>query len=74
MLRSRLIEGLATLTLLQREIVLLHDLDGWTHAELATTLGITEVNCRQHLSTARRALRAELSSLAPSETDHAARP
>ncbi len=62
-LRGQLLAALATLTEQQREIVLLHDLDGWTHAELAGALGITEVNCRQHLFTARRALRAALANL-----------
>jgi RNA polymerase sigma-70 factor (ECF subfamily) len=58
--RARLLAALARLSPVQREIVLLHDLDGWTHAELAGALGISEVNCRQHLFTARRVLRAEL--------------
>jgi RNA polymerase sigma-70 factor, ECF subfamily len=59
-LRAHLLAALATLTPVQREVVLLHDLDGWTHAEIAEALGISEVNCRQHLFTARKALRAEL--------------
>ena len=59
-LRARLLAALATLGEVQREIVLLHDLGGWTHGELADLLGLTEVNCRQHLFTARRALRAAL--------------
>jgi RNA polymerase sigma-70 factor (ECF subfamily) len=65
MLRDRLLAALARLQPAQREVVLLHDLDGWTHAEIAAALGLSEVHCRQHLFTARRALRAELSSLAP---------
>jgi RNA polymerase sigma-70 factor, ECF subfamily len=69
-LRARLLAALATLPPIQREIVLLHDLDGWTHAELGDALGISEVNCRQHLFTARRALRAELASVAPEERSH----
>jgi len=64
-LRRHLLAALATLTPVQREIVLLHDLDGWSHTELADALGLSEVNCRQHLFTARRALRTELSALAP---------
>jgi len=63
-LRGQLLAALATLTPVQREVVLLHDLDGWTHAEIADALGLTETNCRQHLFTARRALRARL------EVDH----
>jgi RNA polymerase sigma-70 factor (ECF subfamily) len=59
-LRGQLLAALATLTPVQREVVLLHDLDGWTHAEIADALGLSETNCRQHLFSARRALRARL--------------
>lgn len=59
-LRGQLLAALETLTPVQREVVLLHDLDEWTHAEIADALGLTETNCRQHLFTARRALRARL--------------
>jgi len=59
-LRRQLLAALATLTAVQREVVLLHDLDEWTHAEIAEALGLTETNCRQHLFTARRALRGAL--------------
>ena len=62
-LRAHLLAALATLSAVQREIVLLHDLDGWTHAEIADALGLTENNCRQHLFAARRALRTELSAV-----------
>ena len=60
LLRGRLLDALAQLTSVQREVVLLHDLDDWTHAEVADALGLTETNCRQHLFTARRALRGVL--------------
>lgn len=69
LLRASLLAALAGLQPVQREIVLLHDLDGWTHAEIAAALGISEVNCRQHLFVARRALRTELSSLATEHLD-----
>jgi RNA polymerase sigma-70 factor (ECF subfamily) len=69
-LRARLLAALATLSPVQREIVLLHDLDEWTHAEIAEALGLTETNCRQHLFSARRVLRVELTSLAPEEVRH----
>lgn len=69
-LRAHLLAALAALSPTQREVVLLHDLDGWTHAEIADALGLTETNCRQHLFAARRALRAELSALAPEEVRH----
>jgi RNA polymerase sigma-70 factor (ECF subfamily) len=69
-LRGHLLKALENLPPIQREIVLLHDLDGWKHAELAEALGLSETHCRQHLFTARRALRAELSALAPEEVRH----
>jgi RNA polymerase sigma-70 factor (ECF subfamily) len=69
-LRGHLLKALHKLSPIQREIVLLHDLDGWKHAELAEALGLSETHCRQHLFTARRALRAELSALAPEEVRH----
>ncbi len=59
-LRRQLLWALDGITPVQREVVLLHDLEGWTHAEIAAALDLTEVNCRQHLFTARRALRARL--------------
>ncbi len=58
--RQRLLAALETLSQVQREVVLLHDLEAWTHAEIAASLGLTEVNCRQHLFVARRALRTVL--------------
>jgi RNA polymerase sigma-70 factor (ECF subfamily) len=64
-LQRRLLDALATLTVPQREVVLLHDLEGWTHAEIAEALELSEVNCRQHLFTARRALRHQLAGLEP---------
>jgi len=64
-LQRRLLDALATLTVAQREVVLLHDLEGWTHAEIAEALELSEVNCRQHLFTARRALRHQLAGLEP---------
>jgi RNA polymerase sigma-70 factor (ECF subfamily) len=58
--RDRLLAALEALGDAQREVVLLHDLDGWTHGEIADALGISEVMSRQHLFQARRALRARL--------------
>lgn len=52
--------ALATLNEIQREVVLLHDLDGWPHKDIADTLQITEVRSRQHLFVARKLLRAQL--------------
>jgi RNA polymerase sigma-70 factor (ECF subfamily) len=63
--RPRLLEALRGLTHVQREVVLLHDLESWTHPEIAGALGISEVASRQHLFQAHRALRARLRDGAP---------
>lgn len=62
-LRQSLLAALEVLTPQQREVVLLHDLESWTHGEIAQSLGLTEVNSRQVLSVARRTLRAKLQEL-----------
>ena len=59
-IRDRLTDGLATLPDVQREVVLLHDLEGWKHREIGESLGIPEGTVRYHLFNARRALRARL--------------
>ena len=59
-LADTLQSALATLSKVQREIVLLHDMDGWTHKDIADSLGITEVRSRQHLFVARKLLRERL--------------
>ena len=59
-LRSRLREALSELTELQREIVLLHDLEEWKHDEISERLGIPSGTIRSHLHFARKALRANL--------------
>ncbi|HEX4355007.1 MAG TPA: sigma-70 family RNA polymerase sigma factor [Polyangiales bacterium] len=66
-LKQQLLTALNDLTETQREIVLLHDLEEWTHGEIADALGLSEVMCRQHLWNARRKLRAHLSDHAPVE-------
>ena len=45
----------------QRQAVLLFDLEGWSHAEIAESLGTTEAMSRQHLMLGRRRLRMLLS-------------
>jgi RNA polymerase sigma-70 factor (ECF subfamily) len=66
-LKQQLLAALGELTETQREVVLLHDLEEWTHAEIADALGMSEVMCRQHLWNARRKLRVQLSAHAPAE-------
>lgn len=55
--REGLLLALDTLTETQREVVLLHDLEGQTHGEIGLALGCSEGMSRQHLFAARRALR-----------------
>lgn len=66
-LRDFLLEALTHLTEVQREVVLLHDLQGWKHAEIADALDVSEVTCRQHLFNARRVLRTRLAQVAETE-------
>jgi RNA polymerase sigma-70 factor (ECF subfamily) len=60
LLRQKLLEALEQLGAAQREVVLLHDLEGWTHGEIAAALDISEVMSRQHLFVARRIMREHL--------------
>lgn len=62
-LRAHLLAALGALSEQQREVVLLHDLESWTHPEIAAATGLSEVNSRQVLSVARRLLRAKLAEL-----------
>jgi RNA polymerase sigma-70 factor (ECF subfamily) len=70
-LRARLSAAVATLTPAQREALLLHDLEGWTHAEIAARLEISELMSRRHVSDARKRLRGLLRDLPSLEVDHA---
>lgn len=63
-LRRRLASALQTLTYVQREVVLLHDLEGWKHDDIAERIGISTLMSRRHLSDARKRLRAHLADLA----------
>lgn len=46
----------------QRQAVLLFDLEGWSHAEIAASLGTSEAMSRQHVMLGRRKLRQLLTS------------
>lgn len=59
-LKDRLVAALSNLSETQCEVVLLHDLEEWTHQEIGQALGISEVMSRQHLFVARRILRGRL--------------
>lgn len=56
-LRELLLAALDRLTNVQREVVLLHEVEGWPHRDISGALGISEVMSRRHLSDARSLLR-----------------
>jgi RNA polymerase sigma-70 factor (ECF subfamily) len=69
-LRSHLLGALSQLPRAQREVVLLHDLDGLRHREIAARLGLSEAMSRRHLSDARARLRELLGDYATVSPDH----
>lgn len=69
-LRGRLESALSLLPAVQREVVLLHDLDGWSHADIAAAIGTSEGMSRQHLFHARRRLREALGRDSSKEHSH----
>jgi len=69
-LRATLTTALAELSIAQREVVLLHDLEEWSHSKIAERLGISEVMSRRHLSDSRKKLRALLGDFATLMPDH----
>lgn len=62
-LRSLLEQALAELPEVQRQIVLLHDLEGWKHREIADRLDLPSGTVRSHLHFARKALRRSLKAV-----------
>lgn len=62
-LEERLESALDGLTPVQREVVLLHDLEGWKHREIAERLELPSGTVRSHLHFARKALRAALEGI-----------
>ncbi len=69
-LRDTLLRALGQLSEVQRDVVLLHDLEGWRHAEIAVHLDLSEGMSRRHLSDARKELRELLGDYATLEPDH----
>jgi RNA polymerase sigma-70 factor (ECF subfamily) len=59
-LGNQLLAAIGTLNEAQRQVVLLHDLEGWDHRSIAGAIGVSEGMSRQHLFHARRALRSRL--------------
>lgn len=56
-LEADLLRALSTLPELQREVLMLFDIEGWSHREIAERLGISEGSARVNLHHGRRALR-----------------
>lgn len=61
-------EAMAELPEVQREIVLLHDLEGWKHREIAERLDLPSGTVRSHLHFARKALRKTLGTTLDTES------
>jgi len=59
-LREQIEKGMEGLSDVRREVLLLHDLEGWKHREIAERLGIPDGTVRSHLHFARRHLREYL--------------
>jgi RNA polymerase sigma-70 factor (ECF subfamily) len=59
-IRDQLARGLEGLSEIRREVLLLHDLEGWKHREIAERLGIPDGTVRSHLHFARKHLRDRL--------------
>jgi RNA polymerase sigma-70 factor (ECF subfamily) len=68
--RAHLEAAIATLTPVRREVLLLYDLEGWSHAEIAEHLQLAVPTVRSHLFLARRDLRARLTPELHLENDH----
>ena len=57
-------DALGSLPEVHRQIVMLHDLEGWKHREIAERLDLPSGTVRSHLHFARKALRQALSTTA----------
>lgn len=64
-LRDRLRRAIGDLPEIYRTTLIMHDIEGYTHTEIAEVLGVAEGTCKSRLSQARAQLRAVLSDLAP---------
>ncbi len=64
-LRERLHRAIDQLPEIYRTTVIMHDIEGYTHTEIAEVLGVAEGTCKSRLSQARAQLRTALADLAP---------
>ena len=67
--RERLLAALGSLSDERREVVLLHDLEGWTHAQISARTGVPSGTVRSHLHFARKKLRELLGDLREGASD-----
>ncbi|HEX2210998.1 MAG TPA: sigma-70 family RNA polymerase sigma factor [Longimicrobium sp.] len=61
--RTRMLAAMGELPAERREVLLLHDLEGWTHREIAERMGLPPGTVRSHLHHARRVMRTLLPEL-----------
>ena len=66
-LRTRLHAAIEALPEIYQSVIVLHLIEGFTHAEIAEIQGVAEGTCKSRLHTARAMLRATLADLAPDE-------
>jgi RNA polymerase sigma-70 factor (ECF subfamily) len=65
--RTRMLAAMAQLPPERREVLLLHDLEGWTHREIAERMGLPPGTVRSHLHHARSRMRSLLPELEEGE-------
>lgn len=63
-LRERLAKAIDALPEIYRTTLIMHDLEGYTHTEIAEVLGVAEGTCKSRLSVARAQLRTALADFA----------
>jgi RNA polymerase sigma-70 factor, ECF subfamily len=63
-LREKLARAIDDLPEIYRITLIMHDLEGYTHTEIAETLGVAEGTCKSRLSSARAQLRVALADYA----------
>jgi RNA polymerase sigma-70 factor (ECF subfamily) len=62
-LRDRLSKAIDGLSEIYRTTIIMHDLEGYTHGEIAEVLGVAEGTCKSRLAAARAQLRETLGDL-----------
>lgn len=72
LLRKRLERALDNLPEGMRQVLILHDVEGYTHEEIGDVLGVTSGTSKSQLFKARAKMRAMLASLSGSVQEHGA--